>query len=254
MTTPVDERDPPRYPNPAPLYNGNLAPPTTGNTQNSNNISRNDRSSDEEGTVFDEGEQLPAQQAAHLRPPQQRLAIETEAVNGHGPDPLSSMASPSQSREQAYRLDDDLKLLQIERKVSEFNAEQDVKEGSAARGERRRHEEPVDDFDIATNPLHEKTQIYKPPTEPSNEFAKFFKRVHESTVLVRWFTYIVPVVLILLLPLLLGALLFRDSAHVGGVELMWFCVWLEIVWLTLWAGRVGGTVPRSTLHGILTSV
>jgi hypothetical protein len=25
---------------------------------------------------------------------------------------------------------------------------------------------------------------------------------------------------------------------VGGVELMWFMIWLEIVWLTLWAGRL----------------
>jgi hypothetical protein len=25
---------------------------------------------------------------------------------------------------------------------------------------------------------------------------------------------------------------------VGGVELTWFMVWLEVVWLSLWAGRV----------------
>lgn len=43
--------------------------------------------------------------------------------------------------------------------------------------------------------------------------------------------------LILLIPLLLGALLFTN-ATVGGVELVWFMIWLEIVWLTLWAGRL----------------
>ena len=31
-------------------------------------------------------------------------------------------------------------------------------------------------------------------------------------------------------------MLFRSS--VGGVQMVWFCIWLEIVWLTLWAGRI----------------
>lgn len=62
-------------------------------------------------------------------------------------------------------------------------------------------------------------------------------KVHESSVIIRYFTYIIPLCLILLVPLLLGALLFKDSS-VGDVYLMWFMVWLEIVWLSLWAGRV----------------
>jgi small-conductance mechanosensitive channel len=44
-------------------------------------------------------------------------------------------------------------------------------------------------------------------------------------------------VAILLIPVLLGAFQFQ-SANVGGVKLLWFGVWLEIVWLTLWAGRI----------------
>lgn len=31
--------------------------------------------------------------------------------------------------------------------------------------------------------------------------------------------------------------MFRE-ATVGDVFLMWFMVWLEVVWLSLWAGRV----------------
>ena len=49
--------------------------------------------------------------------------------------------------------------------------------------------------------------------------------------------YIVPLVVIILIPLLIGGLLFK-RATVGGVRLLWFCVWLEIVWLTLWGGRI----------------
>lgn len=61
--------------------------------------------------------------------------------------------------------------------------------------------------------------------------------MHNKSVLVRYFTYIVPVVLILLIPLMLGAFVFKDRT-VGGVYLMWFMVWLEVIWLCLWAGRV----------------
>jgi hypothetical protein len=62
--------------------------------------------------------------------------------------------------------------------------------------------------------------------------------------LVRYFVYITPLVLVILLPLLLGALLFKN-ATVGDVYLMWFCIWLEIAWLTLWAGRVSYTLGLS---------
>lgn len=160
--------------------------------------------------------------------------------------------SPSQSREQSHRLDDDLRLLQVERQVSA--AIQEDAEGEEAaenennlhktqsasvRRERSKREELVDDFDVATNPLHERTQVYRPPENPASAAGKFFKRIHNSSFLIRYFTYITPVTLILLIPLLVGALVpAADDARVGGVELLWFMIWLEIVWLTLWAGRV----------------
>ena len=59
-----------------------------------------------------------------------------------------------------------------------------------------------------------------------------------------------PVALILLIPLLLGALLFKD-ATVGGVDLMWFMVWLEVVWLSLWGGRVKKLPNHVFLGGIV---
>jgi hypothetical protein len=54
---------------------------------------------------------------------------------------------------------------------------------------------------------------------------------------VRWFVYITPPTLLLLIPLLFGIWLFPQTT-VSGVELLWFGIWLELVWLTLWAGRV----------------
>lgn len=148
------------------------------------------------------------------------------------------MQSPSQNREQASRLNDDLAMLQVEREVS--NAENLERGQSTTRSMRRtrsRRDEPEDEFDTATNPLHERTAIYKPPENPSTSVSRFFKKIHSSSWVVRYFTYITPLVLIILIPLLLGALLFK-KASVGGVEMSWFCIWLMIVWLSLWAGRM----------------
>ena len=147
-------------------------------------------------------------------------------------------SSTSQTREQENRLDDDLALLQAERVVS--NAQRPTNsrlEYSISVHRSRSRPIDVDDFDVNTNPIHEKTAMFRPPEHPSTNFAKIFKRIHNSSFLVRYVTYITPVVIILLIPLLLGALVFKE-ASVGGVSLLWFSVWLEIVWLTLWAGRV----------------
>ena len=217
MTTPADERTEPTY---TPIGH--------------------QRSSDDDGTVVgDDSTHLP-----HISTGRERsdsyLTVETENLG-----PMKSMQSPSQTREQAHRLDDDLAMLQVEKQVSsqqELNRERS--QSHSMHRSRSRRKDPVDEFDAATNPLHEKAAVYKPPEHPSTNLSKFVKKVHNSSFLVRYFTYITPLVLIILIPILLGALIFKN-ASVGGVKLVWFCIWLEIVWLTLWAGRV--SFPTSFL-------
>ncbi|KAJ5592009.1 uncharacterized protein N7459_002378 [Penicillium hispanicum] len=163
-----------------------------------------------------------------------------------------SMPTPSARREQATRLEDDLMLLQAERVVSRSTqAEGDGERNSLSRSRSRRTEQ-IDEFDEATNPLHEKAAVYTPPESPNTKLSAFIKRLHQSSTLVRYLTYIVPLFLLLLIPLLLGALKYPNHS-VGGVKLMWFSIWLEIVWLTLWAGRiVSKFLPPAV--GLLASV
>lgn len=220
MTTPVDERPEPTY---------------DMHTNTHASAQHRQRSSDDDGTFV--GEELSHQNSHSPSGPGRpraasHLTVNTEAHFNSG----HSVQSPSQSREQASRLDDDLAMLQIERQISNAEALEHSRSRSVRR-ERSRRPEPVDEFDMATNPLHERTAMYKPPENPSTSFSKFFKKVHNSIWIVRYFIYITPLVLIILIPLLLGALLFKN-ASVGGVEMVWFCIWLEIIWLTLWAGRV----------------
>ncbi|KAJ4355302.1 hypothetical protein N0V95_003057 [Ascochyta clinopodiicola] len=228
MTTPVNER-------PEPTYNMDSNAPAPAVHQ---------RSSDDDGTYV--GEDLSHQHSntsAPANPP--RLATGTRPRSGthltvetQYDHPNYQMPSPSQTREQASRLDDDLALLQIERGI--IDAEALERANSTTRSMQRvrsRRDELIDDFDAATNPLHEQAARYKPPENPSTNFSKFFKKVHNSSWVVRYFTYIMPLVLLILIPILVGAFAFPD-ATVGGVELVWFSIWLMIVWLTLWAGRL----------------
>ena len=164
---------------------------------------------------------------------------------------MKSMPSQSQTREQASRLNDDLAVLQIEQELASPEVPQrghSVNRASMTRI-RSKREDPIDQFDAATNPLHEQAARYKPPENPSTRFSKFFKKVHNSSWLVRYFTYITPIVLLILVPLLVGALAF-PNANVGGVKLVWFSIWLMIVWLSLWAGRV--SILRPSLLQKLT--
>lgn len=194
------------------------------------------RSSDEDGTLADEdpyGEKIDYN----------KLHVQTSYNNEHRNHSHSkrgiSPTSPYEQAEQAQRLDDELELLRAENTVHrQITARDSLSRSRSINHTRSRtNAEPEDDFDIGTTPVYEQTRMYQPPAKPTTEFAKFFKKIHDSSFIVRYFCYIIPVSLILAVPLLLGAFRFKD-ATVGGVELMWFAVWLEIVWLTLWCGRI----------------
>lgn len=142
-------------------------------------------------------------------------------------------------RDEACLLNDQLILEQVESMAltSTHDGEIVGDDGTMIRS-RSHYSEVADEFDEATNPVHIKAAIYEPPQNPSTSLAVFIKKIHQSSFIVRYFAYIFPVSVLLLIPLLVGALGYHHNVSVGGVELMWFAIWLEIVWLTLWAGRV----------------
>ena len=225
MSTPVEEVREPQYTRPH-------------NPQRSNERSSN---SDDEGTLSNEFER-----PERVNTNEDHLGEKTydeydysQGTNTAEQNYFGGKTSKSQSREEEQKLEDDLAMLQAERKVSRSNSHHHMGELARSRTlhRSRSRPEPVDSFDVNTNPIHEKASGFRPPEHPEGNFARAFKRIHDSNFLVRYFMYIVPLVLIILIPLLLGALVF-ERATVGGVRLLWFCVWLEIVWLTLWGGRI----------------
>lgn len=194
------------------------------------------RSSDEEQTVIGQNDRHNGNASVDGNALKERLHVEAlrESPSRHD----DQLLSPSRDREEANRLTDEIALQRAERLVTSAS-EAEGRNSASLHRSRSRAPEPIDDFDAATNPLHERTAVYKPPENPTTKVAKFFKYVHESSWLVRYFTYIVPITTILLTPILIGALTAPgQNANVGSVKLLWFGVWLEIVWLTLWAGRI----------------
>ena len=191
---------------------------------NTNNATS--QSSDGEYTVVGTGSIGNEQNPLHLH------------ISNESQQYLGQQRSSSQAREEEHRLDDDLAVLQAERVVS--SARNNLGPSTTLGRSRSRRTDPVDEFDVNTNPVHEKNALYRPLEHPTTNVAKIFRRIHESSFLVRYFMYITPISALLLIPLLFSALLFKAS-HVGGVQLLWFSVWLEILWLTLWAGRVSSS-------------
>ncbi|KAL0943467.1 mechanosensitive ion channel family [Colletotrichum truncatum] len=153
----------------------------------------------------------------------------------HLPDNDRPNMSPSLSgnREQASRLNDDLELLRAERLVS--NQEH---EGRSHKG-RSHNPEPEDVF--AGNPNAETPK--PPPEKKAGAFAfAVWKWLRKFPRCFRYTVYMIPGAALLLIPVLIGKFAVDpDSSTVGGptgVYLLWFGIWLEVVWCSLWTSRM----------------
>ncbi|KAK8100014.1 mechanosensitive ion channel [Apiospora kogelbergensis] len=133
-------------------------------------------------------------------------------------DVLTQSDRETQSRrDHAARLNDDLTLLGIERKIS--NQEEYLNKSHSRRSDIIKE----DVFNAPTNPNNLPNAL--PTTGEEGEPSKIFnalKRIKKLPRAARYIFYLSP------------------TRHwwPGGVELLWFGIWLEIVWLTLWAARI----------------
>ncbi|KAJ4388690.1 hypothetical protein N0V93_006149 [Gnomoniopsis smithogilvyi] len=147
----------------------------------------------------------------------------------------------SESQENASRLMDDLELLRAERLASREEKEEASRPRSRSLHPHRHRPEapPEDAFDTLT------AQPQIPQTKPQvapNVFAKLFKSLRRFPRAIRYFVYAIPVAVVLLTPILLDVYALTDSDNPvggpGGLQLLWFGIWLEILWCSLWASRI----------------
>ncbi len=173
-------------------------------------------------------------------------SLDTFNTLAPGPDSHSNEPfSPSGQRAEDTRLGDDLELLRAERFIS--NQEQDEL-ASKSKG-RSHHPEPEDAFNQSAP--KEETVKHKNENAALYKFWLFLKKFPRG---VRYLLYLFPGAILLLIPVLLGGLRFnRDEKLVGGpggVQLLWFGIWLEIVWCSLWLSRLVTSLLPHLLYSL----
>lgn len=161
---------------------------------------------------------------------------------------LEPTMSQAQQRAGMTQLNDDLELLRIQQLVSnEENANGEDMRRSHSK-HRTHNPEPQDAF------LHLTQGHTMMPEKKKNEKAFLYKLWMFMTKFPRFLRYIVymlPGAALLLIPLLIGALQDDKNAHdVGGVQLMWFGIWMEIVWCSLWVSRMIANLMPVLFYGV----
>ncbi|KAK4453083.1 Mechanosensitive ion channel-domain-containing protein [Podospora aff. communis PSN243] len=160
-----------------------------------------------------------------------------EQATKQDPNFLAAAATigPSESREAANRLNDDLELLRAERVVSH-------QEHSSRHSRMRSHQDRNEDVFHSDSP--EKTAISTP--KKKTWLTTLWASLKKFPRVLRYILYALPAAVVLLIPIFLDLFAYDQDANPvggdGGVELLWFGIWLEIVWISLWATRIIASV------------
>lgn len=66
---------------------------------------------------------------------------------------------------------------------------------------------------------------------------KIYDKIVGFSVVTRYMVYVVPVAGIIAIPIALGATTAKET-RVGGMRLLWFFLWVELVWLSIWIAKL----------------
>jgi small-conductance mechanosensitive channel len=70
-----------------------------------------------------------------------------------------------------------------------------------------------------------------------NRMGRIYRAIMNFSVITRYFIYVSPLALIIAIPIIIGATVAQD-AEIGGVRIVWFFTWIEVIWLSLWVSKV----------------
>ncbi|EEP77335.1 predicted protein [Uncinocarpus reesii 1704] len=69
------------------------------------------------------------------------------------------------------------------------------------------------------------------------QMGRFYNRILNFSVVTRYFIYVLPLALLIAIPIIIGATA-AQNARIGGVKIVWFFTWVEVVWLSLWVSKI----------------
>ncbi|GAM83357.1 hypothetical protein ANO11243_013440 [Dothideomycetidae sp. 11243] len=70
-----------------------------------------------------------------------------------------------------------------------------------------------------------------------NRMGRIYRRVLDFSIITRYFIYVLPLALCIAVPIIVGATA-AQNARIGGVRIVWFFTWIEVVWLSLWGSKI----------------
>ncbi|KAK5125693.1 hypothetical protein LTR85_011967 [Meristemomyces frigidus] len=70
-----------------------------------------------------------------------------------------------------------------------------------------------------------------------NAMGRFYKKVLGSSIIIRYLVYVLPLAALIAIPIIVGATVAQD-AKIGGVRIVWFFSWVEVVWASLWGSKI----------------
>ncbi|KIX02280.1 uncharacterized protein Z518_08219 [Rhinocladiella mackenziei CBS 650.93] len=70
-----------------------------------------------------------------------------------------------------------------------------------------------------------------------NAAGRFYKKVYNASVITRYFVIVAPLALAIAIPIIIGATV-APNARIGGVQIVWFFSWIEVVWVSLWVSKL----------------
>ena len=66
---------------------------------------------------------------------------------------------------------------------------------------------------------------------------RVYTAIFNFSIVTRYFFYVLPLALVLAAPIVIGATAAK-GATVGGVRIVWFFTWVELLWLSLWVSKL----------------
>ncbi|GAB7364549.1 hypothetical protein MBLNU230_g5356t1 [Neophaeotheca triangularis] len=103
--------------------------------------------------------------------------------------------------------------------------------GGFTRGHRKRYSAPG-------RPNHGRPKIgYDGEENTVHTMGRIYDKIKHFSIITRYFLYVWPLALMIAVPIIVGATAAKN-ARIGGVRIVWFFTWVEVVWLSLWGSKI----------------
>jgi hypothetical protein len=70
-----------------------------------------------------------------------------------------------------------------------------------------------------------------------NRMGRIYMAIVNFSVVTRYLIYVSPLASLIAIPIVIGATTVGQDAQIGGVKIVWFFTWIEVVWLSLWVSK-----------------